>query len=539
MLLKLILIKKSNKRFCVFIFQAVLLLVAVINYPVPAEEEVTTFEIIGFTVEGNTLLTEGIMTDLLRSFVGEKKTGTDVEKARDALESYYHKLGYPAVQVGVPAQTVEDGLVRLKVTESRIRNVRVTGNRYFTKESVMKRLPSLKPGSIIYLPRLVQEFGLANRNADMKISPVMKPGREQGTIDIDIKVNDKPPLHGSLELNNRSSNNTTDYRINGSISYDNLWQKEHSFSIQYQTSPEDTDEVALLAESYVFPSPLNSDHQVILLGIWSDSDNAFGEGFEVVGKGSMYGARYIIPLPALSNFYHFVTLGVDYKDFNEDVNFEDVEQDGIKTPITYLPFLVSYSATRSDKMGKTEFSLGLNWTFRNLVTDQREFEIKRYKSRGNYLYLTAGIERIQKLPFETELYAKLDGQISSEPLISNEQYIGGGMESVRGYKESELAGDHALHGTLEFVFPELISSFGFKTGVNATLYYFYDIAKLWTKNPLPGEDRHADIESLGFGVRGDLYKGLEYRFDWAYPLEDTDNIQAGNESCHFRLKYSF
>ncbi len=537
MITKFLLNNKLNIIRCMIM--SIFILIASMPCETPAREEDVTFEIIGFTVEGNTLLTEDIMSDVLGNFVGENKTGVDVEKARDGLESYYHKLGYPAVQVGVPAQTVEDGLVRLKVIESRIRNVRVTGNRYFTRESVLKRLPSLKPGSIIYLPRLIQEFGLANRNADMKISPLMNPGREQGTIDIDIKVKDKLPFHGNVEFNNRSSHSTTDYRINGSLRYDNLWQKEHSFSIQYQTSPEDTDEVALLAESYVLPSPWNSDHLIALFGVWSDSDTAFGEGFEVTGKGSIYGARYIIPLPALSNLYHNVTLGVDYKDFNEDVNFEDADQEGMKTPIAYLPFLVSYSATRSDKMGKSELSLGLNFALRNLVTDQREFEIKRYKSRGDYLYLTAGIERTHKLPFEMGLYAKLDGQITSEPLISNEQYTAGGMESVRGYRESELSGDHALHGNLEIIFPELLGCFGIKSKINATLYYFYDFARLWKKNPLPGEEKYTGIQSVGYGVKGLLYKGLEYRFDWAYALEDTDKVQSGTDSCHFRLKYSF
>jgi hemolysin activation/secretion protein len=520
---------------------AVILSSVLISSGTFAEEdaEKASFEIIGFTIEGNSLLTENMMLDVLKKFTGKEKMGNDVEDARKALEAYYHKAGFPAVQVGVPQQTVEDGLVRLIVTESKIRDVRVTGNRYFTRESIVNRLPSLSPGDDIYLPDIIQEFGLANRNPDMKISPVMIPGREPGTIDVELKVTDKLPLHGSLEFSNRSSHSTKKLRLNGSLRYDNLWQKEHSFSIQYQTAPEETDQVKMLAESYVFSAPWNSMHMIALYGVWSDSDTAFAEGLEVIGNGSIYGARYIVPLPALENMYHNITIGVDYKDFNEDINFHDSEEEDLTTPIAYLPFLVSYSATQTDKMGKTQYSLGLNWAFRNIVTDQREFEIKRKYARGDYLYVTAGIERTNKLPIDMSLYAKLDGQIASEPLISNEQYIAGGMESVRGYKESELAGDHAIHGTFELNFPELFSSLGIKKNMNATLYYFYDIARLRKTKALPGEDSHMGIEGAGYGIKGMLFNNIEYRFEWAIALEGTDMVKSGDDTGYFMVKYAF
>jgi hemolysin activation/secretion protein len=230
---------------------------------------------------------------------------------------------------------------------------------------------------------------------------------------------------------------------------------------------------------------------------------------------------------------------VDYKDFYEDVNFDDEEQEGITTPIDYLPFMVSYSATQSDKKGKTQFSLGLNWAFRNIITDQREFEIKRFKARGDYLYVTAGVERTHKLPLGMGLYAKMDGQITSEPLITNEQYTAGGMESVRGYKESEVSGDYVFHSTVEVYFPEFFSSLNIKKKANATLYYFYDMARLWKKSPLPGEEKSMMLQGAGWGLKGTLFNNFEYAFDWAVALEDTDRVRSGDDIYYFRLKYAF
>ncbi|MBN1625268.1 MAG: ShlB/FhaC/HecB family hemolysin secretion/activation protein [Deltaproteobacteria bacterium] len=524
--------------------QTLLILNAVIpssfsQEPEQEDTKVVTFEIKEFYIEGNSLWNEEDMKELLSPYVGESKTAADVEDARDSIEGFYHKSGYPAVFVNIPEQDVEDGTIRLEVIESRIRKVNVTGNRYFTQESILKRLPSLREGGLIYLPIIQQEFALINRNTDFNVSPTLVPAKELGAIDIELKVTDKLPLHGSLELNNRSSHNTTDYRINGSIQYDNLWQREHTIALQYQTSPRDMDEVQLLVGSYVFTAPWNDYHTQVFYAVWSDSDNAFSEGFQVIGEGNIFGYRYIIPLPSLERYSHNVTLGLDYKDFNEDVNFQDTEQKGLKTPIKYMSLSASYTGVIMDDQGKTQFNLGLNMAFRNLIADQREFEIKRYKARGDYLYLVAGIERINKLPLGMSLSANVDGQIASEPLISNEQFVAGGMENVRGYKESEITGDNAFHGTINVYFPDINRLWGKKGNVNGIAYLFYDMAKVWRKNPLEGEDKSNMIHGAGAGIKGTLLKGLEYKVDWAKAMEETDNVKKGDDSFYFRVKYGF
>jgi hemolysin activation/secretion protein len=192
-----------------------------------------------------------------------------------------------------------------------------------------------------------------------------------------------------------------------------------------------------------------------------------------------------------------------------------------------------------DKYGKTQFSLGLNMSFRNLVTDQREFEIKRFMARGNYIYATAGIERFQKLPYRMNLFTKLDGQIANEPLISNEQYVAGGMESVRGYQESELSGDNALHGSIELNFPGLENLPGLLKKIKFTSYMFFDAARLWIKNPLPGEERHQNISGTGAGIRGEILDNFEYTLEGSFALKDTDYVRKGHRHLYFRMKYKF
>lgn len=522
------------------------------NWQEPPNDEGQTasFTIRRFDVRGNTLLPTKLieldeemplstpnLADILEEFIGDGKTIQDIEAARAKLENTYHNLGYPTVLVNIPEQTVDGGLVRLDVVEGKVRRVRVTGNHYFTMENIMEDIPTLKEGSLIYLPRLQEELAVVNTHQDMKVEPTLMPGKDFGTVDVELKVEDKMPIHGSLELNNRASDNTHALRINGTIRYDNLWQKGHSASGQFQISPQDINEVQVLSSSYVMPPPWQDEHRLALYGIWSDSQTAFGEGFLVTGAGFIAGARYVIPLTPYQQYSHNLTVGLDYKDFKETVGFGG--DPDLLTPMQYWPMSFSYSGSMPDSGGVTVFSAGLNMSFRELAADPEQFAIKRYKSRGGYLYGTFGVERRQKMPWQTDLYLKLDGQIASEPLISNEQYVTGGMESMRAYKESAEAADNAFHFVSEWSGRDVWKSFGIEMPGGATPYIFYEFADLAIKSPLGQQDASFNLSDTGVGVRGMIASHYSYEINWATALTARSDVRVGDQRLYFLMKYKF
>jgi len=503
------------------------------------DEKAMPFRIKTFEISGNSLFPAEKLREVVKPFTGQKKTAEDVEKARDALEKFYHDNGYPAVLVNIPEQTIKVGIVKMQVIESRIGRVRISGNRYFTSEKMMRDLSSLNQGGILYLPKVQEEIGRINRNQDFRVEPVMTPGAQPGTIDVELKVEDKFPLHGSLELNNRCSHNTEQLRLNGMIRYDNLWQKEHSLTLQYQTSPQDTKEVEAISGSYILPAPWERDHQWVLYGIWSDSNVAFGEDFQMVGKGNIFGTRYVIPLPPYKLYAQNFTFGLDYKSFKTtlEMGVSGKESDA---PVTYMPLSFSYGSILQDAWGgMTQFNAALNISFRGLVSDEGGFEANSYRGRANYLYFTAGIQRDQKLPLGMGLMLKLDGQVADQSLIANEKYSAGGMESVRGYKESESVGDDAVHARAELSFPDPFEKFGIGKRLQLTPYVFYDFAMLTVKDPAPDQASSFRLEGTGAGVRGSLTKYLEYEADWAVALHGTEQTELNSNRFYFKLKALF
>jgi hemolysin activation/secretion protein len=504
--------------------------------PPAAVEQEQTFTIRRIVIAGSALFSDQELQKQIKPFIGRGKTATDVEGARDALERYFHDQGYPTVMVNIPEQAVLSKVIRLEIIENRVGTVTVTGNRWFSTEKILAELPSIAPGQVIKLQQLQLEANRLNRNPDFKMIPDMQPGKAPESVDMTLKVTDQLPLHGSLEINNRASHDTTDLRLNAALRYDNLWQREHSFSAQYQISPQEPSEVQVASGSYTLPAPWDRDDKVVLYGVWSNTETASAAGFNNLGKGTIVGTRVIIPLRGIGEYSHTAVLGADYKDFEELAGLAGSE--AVKTPISYFPFSIAYSSALRGESASTSFSVGLNLSFRGAVANARQFEDKRYKSRGNYISLTAGVERNQKLPGDFSLLAKLDGQLADQPLISNEQYTAGGVESVRGYRESEASGDNALHGVLELAGPDLLKKVGTER-FSLTPYIFYDGAGLWVKDPLPGQESLTGLSGSGFGLRGMLFGSLDYQTDLGFALLENSRTAVGDTNIHFKVKWQF
>jgi hemolysin activation/secretion protein/AraC-like DNA-binding protein len=203
-----------------------------------ATKEVT-FEVKGYALDGNTLLPEAVTTPLLQKHTGPAVSFETIRKALADLQMAYRDRGYITVAVALPPQQLTNGIVHVQVTEGRLMEIVVHGNRYFSSNNVMRALPSLHTNSLLNSLVFQQELDRANANRDRQIYPVINPGPEPGTSALELKVKDRLPVHGRVELDNYSTPNTPELRANAAIQYNNLWQLEHQVGLQYSFSPED------------------------------------------------------------------------------------------------------------------------------------------------------------------------------------------------------------------------------------------------------------------------------------------------------------
>lgn len=496
------------------------------------------FNVFEYRVEGVRLLPAPAVEKAVYPFMGEDKTLSDVEKAREALEKVYHGQGYLTVLVTIPQQRVNEGVVRLQVTEAPVDRLRVVDAKFFSPQDIKDAVPELAEGKVPNFTDMQAELLAVNRNPDRRVSPVLRPGKTPGTVDVDLRVQDQRPFHGGLELNDRYSPDTTRSRLTASARWDNLWGKQHSIGITAQTAPENTSESKVFSLNYTLP--LSGGDILALYGVKTDSDVAAVGTLNVVGRGTVLGLRYIKPLRGSDDFFHSASFGADHKDFDQSVNL--IGSGGFNTPIKYLPFTLGWDGTWvADKSRITRVGVSANFHVQGLVGDEQEFADKRYKGRPSYLYLRGHVSQERRYESGYSLNLRAQWQLAGQPLISNEQFAIGGVDTVRGYLESAALGERGLALSVEGLSPNLMRLFSKAEEPAGELraLAFADGGQVRVIDPLLAEQDRFTLSSVGLGLRLDAGNGLKGELVWAYPLKAINNTARGDHRFHFNIAYDW
>jgi hemolysin activation/secretion protein len=508
------------------------------------------FDIWEYQISGNSKLDVERIERAVYPFLGEGKDIDDVEKARGALEKSYRDSGYATAIVSIPEQMVASGVVELSVTEGRVERVRVTGAKYYAQGRILEQVPALTEGGVPNFKELEQQLAAVNMSADRRVQPLLRPGHEPGTTEVELKVDDSLPLHGSVELNNRypasRAPSPGELRASGTLRYDNLWQREHSFSLSYLTSPGHTGEAKVSSAAYTLPLRSGGE-SLTLYGVRSNSNADLTTslaGTSVLGKGDILGLRLAEPMRSVAGINHSVTLGLDYKHLLEDLT--QFGAGSFPTPLTYSLASAQYAGTRADDAGETGFGSSLSLSLRGLRNNDEQFANKRFMGQGNFAVLRWNAQRVQYLPAKFTLTARLEGQFASLALPSSEGYAAGGADSVRGYPEAVQIGDNGVRGLLETRTPSLLGLFGAsEPWADLRLLTFLEGAQLRVLDPLPGQTSTYTLASAGLGLRLVSRSGVMVSLDYGRRLKNgltTDthgSVAKGGGRLHFNLAFQF
>jgi hemolysin activation/secretion protein len=505
--------------------------------PVVEEEPARPIYIREYRVVGGSELPRIEVEEAVYPFLGPGRTAADVEQARASLEKAYQAKGYQAASVEIPPQQARGGIVVLRVSEGTVGKLRVKGSRYFLPSAIKAQARSLAEGRVVNFNNVTRDIVGLNQLPDRQVTPALRAGAEPGTVDIDLTVKDKLPLHGSLELNNRYSADTTHLRLTGSASYTNLWQAGHTIGGSFQTSPEKRDEVKVYSGYYIARLPNVDWLSLMVQGVKQDSNvNTLGS-LAVAGRGEVLGARAIITLPPGKDFFHSVNFGFDYKHFDQQVM---VGLTSILTPVTYYPVTAAYTATWAPKGAVTELNAGVTFGVRGVGSRSAEFENNRFDADANFIYVRGDLSHTHDLPAGFEAFAKVQGQISDQPLVNSEQFAGGGLGTVRGYLEAEVLGDNAVFGTVELRSPSLLGWATNHAKANEwRVYVFGDAGTVTLHSPLPEQESSFKLASVGFGSRLRLLNHLNGSIDIALPLIGQSVTRTGHSFLTFRAWADF
>ncbi len=487
----------------------------------PDGDHQPAFEILEYRVLGNTVLSAEVIETAVYPYLGPGKTIHDVEGARKALETAYHDHGFGTVFVDIPEQSVDDGIVRLRVTEGKLRRARVSGARYFSGRQIRSALPAGAENGVPDLPTLQSELAKLNtQTPDRTVVPILKAGPEPGTVDLSLKVDDHLPFHGSIEINNDNTPDTSSLRTTAALSYDNMFGRLDSLSLQYQVAPQSPKEVSVVAASYT--AHVNDDGTRWAFQFIDSKSNVATLGtLAVLGRGKIYGTQLIQPLSVTSSSAQSFMAGLDYKDFGQDIQLDP--NSVVRTPISYINLSLGYSGTWRENVFQWGIDSTLNFGAQGLVNRQQEFADKRFAAPASYVYLRSNASFGVKLPGSFTALLRVGGQYAVDPIISNEQFTIGGNDNVRGYLEAEELGDLGVKATAQFGSPQLKLRSG---QLRMDAFVFYDFGRVSTIEALANEPSNVELRSTGAGFNLNAFDHLTGALTWAYPLVDAAQTHA-------------
>ena len=491
------------------------------------------FKVLEYRVLGNSVLQPIELERVLYPLLGTDKTLKDVESAKTTVEKLYHDKGYGTVYVDIPPQDVSSGIVRLKVTEGKIGRSLISGARYFSEGKILDRIPAATSGTVLNIPQLQQQLAAVNtETADRSVIPVLKAGVEPGTVDLALQVHDELPLHGSVELNNQQTPDTKELRLVAVLDYADMFGRMDNFSFQYQTTPQQFDQVKVFAANYTVHD-LIAGVQPSFFYISTDSNVSTIGTLGILGQGEIAGMRLTYPFASDAQVAQSLAFGVDYKHFRNLVN--ENATTALDTPISYVNLSLTYTGIWRSAARITTVSLSADAGPRGIANDPDAFANDRYKGRSNYFYMRGDVATNFILPAEFSLRLRLAGQAALEPTITNENFSIAGSDGVRGYLESEELGDTAFKGTVQFQSP----GWHWHQHQIGDMYVFFDGGRTQIIDPLAGQRGHTTLRSYGVGL--DILPGEKIfgTLTWAKALAAGSDTRDGESRVLFLLHAGF
>lgn len=496
------------------------------------------FDIQSFEVVGDSVLGAETVQRLVAPFTGKQKDFSDVQRALEALEGAYRELGYGVIQVQLPEQDITRGIVRFNINQPKIGKVNVEGNEHFSTANIRRSLPSVREGETPNSHDIARDLQLGAEHPVKQTSVLLRSGANEGLVDVNVRVTDDKPWRLVSTLDNTGTSDTGYWRLGVGYQHTNLFDLDHSFTVQYITSPTDLDQVSIYGLGYRIPY-YNLNSSLDLYAGYSDVDSGTVAGlFAVSGKGNIAGVRWNYYLDKWQDIEQRVYLGLDYRAYQNNVTFLGVGQ---IPDVTVHPLSLGYAGLKRMTASELSFNGSISANIPGGNDGSKEdFQCPRPSdglcirngASANYTILRGGLTFSHAFSNDWQSRIAVTGQYTQDVLISGEQFGLGGPDTVRGYLPREVAMDKGYATQLEVYTPNFSAGVGLSDKWRSRVVGFYDFGNVKSNDPPQGAEGQY-LASTGIGMRVSYGKSVNLRVDLAQILKAYGTRQTNEQRMVF------
>lgn len=393
------------------------------------------------------------------------------------------------------------------------------GNRWFSQKLLEQRL-GLKPGDEIRLSTLEEAVNWVNTNPFRQVKVLVnevpnQPGKGQ----LVLAVQERLPLRAAFSFDDTGNAVIGKYHYAGLLSYGNLWGRDHQVSYHFIT----TDDPRIYqGHSLEYRAPLASRRFLQFTANYVRTHPSFGGGlFSQKGENFSADARYTVPLRTGIEPRE-IFFGANFKDSNNNLEFGGTQVLNNKTDTFQL--FTGASLLKRDKQGASLLAATVYYSPGNINSRNTDQALRAARSgaHASYIYGTLSAQRLLALPHEWQAWSRAVFQASSHNLVSNEQLLVGGSNTVRGYDENVFAGEQGFVLDTDLMTPIVKTKLPFlrKTApaLETRFLGFLDMAKTEYKDRFASDIIFAALASTGVGLRSSLGNNFSLSFDYGWQL---------------------
>ena len=470
-------------------------------------------------LEGLTEMRVADFIDIIERYAARELTGEELGTLANEIATRARSQGYVFATASIEPQSLQAGVLRIRVDEGRIDRIRIDGD---GDRAVRAQLRPLVGGKPVTRARLERQLLLAGDISGVWVRRAyFERDGDEGVLVVETR---RQNANGAITFENDGSAPVGPERLRIEVDLNGLIAAADELEVTLATTPLEPDELQYGKLEY--GSVINSSGtKVSMVGSYSQTDpGAYLADEEVAGESTRVGLEVRHPVIRSRKLSAWGEIEFQVRDLRQ-------ERGGVLARHDRIPVIRVGTYILGDTVGgrlraKLTYSQGLDILGATELGDplaSRDDASAVFSS----LYGWAEWERALWSDFSLELAAR--GQITNAPLLSTEDLGLGGNRFLRGYPYSQRSGDEGIMGSGELRY-DWDDAMGFLD--NVQVYAYADGGYV---DNLAGGRGTGELYSAGGGFRTDITRGLDLDLEVAVPLSgpryDTDD-----ESPRFNVK---
>jgi len=502
---------------------------------VPQPLPPTPFLVEKIQVTGSTILSPDEINALVKPLEGRSVTLEQLRQVADKITEIYIDRGYITSRAVLPPQTITAGVVQIQVIEGRLARIEVEGTKRLHPAYIRSRV-RLGAGTPLSVANLEDQLRLLRVDPLFdNIEPSLRAGDKEGESILIVRVLEANPFQPSFSFDNYSSPSVGAERLGVTLRHRNLTGNGDELAAAYYKSLGDVD---VFDFSYRIPlNPMNGTLQLRAAPNRNSIVQAPFDVLDISGKSHLFEVSYRQPLVrspleefALSGGFSYQRGQTFFRGKPEPFGKGPDEQ-GVSTTSTIK---LGQDYIRRDPQGA--WALRSQFTIGTSLFDATSNEGS--VPDGQFLSWLGQVQRVQRLNSTHLLIVQGDLQLSANSLLSSQQFVIGGGQSLRGYRQNARGGDNGFRVSIEDRITLRRNAAGLPT---LQLAPFLDAGGVWNNPDNPNKlTNQTFLAGAGVGVLWEPIPRVNLRVDYALPLVNIsdrgDNLQ--DSGIYFSIIYA-